>query len=108
MLTFQIEKDKQVQIERDAIEEKILMAVFDKFEQAREKDSGLYTLLKQSVSMIMTFGKVDLKIPKGENSLEYLVAHYVSLGLDVLETNPLEVTGKVVITNGETSGDQAG
>lgn len=107
MLTFQLEEGKQVQIERDNIEEKILLAIFDKFEQAREKDSGMYTILKQAVNMIMTFGKVDIKIPKGENSLEYLVAHYVRLGLDVLEARPLEVHGKVVDVNVQASGDQA-
>lgn len=99
MLTFQLEEGKQVQIDRGAIEEKLLLAIFEKFDQAREKDSGMYTILKQAVNMIMTFGKVDLKIPKGENSLEYLVAHYVSVGLDVLEATPLQVAGKVVDIN---------
>lgn len=105
MLTFNLPDGKNLEIERDAIEEKILFAIFDKFEQAREKDSGMYTILKQSVNMIMTFGKVDIKVPKGENTLEYLVAHYVGLGLDVLEAAPLKVEGKVVDTNVEASRD---
>lgn len=105
MLTFQLEDGKKVEIERDAVEEKLLMSIFSKFDQAREKDPGLYTILKQAINMVLTFSKVNIKIPKGENSLEYLVAHYVSLGLDVLEQTPLSVNGKVVEmeTNGETS-----
>lgn len=96
MIQFTLEDGKSLQIERDAIEEKILLAVFSKFDQAREADKGLYTMLKQAVNMVMTFGKVDLKIPKGENSLEYLVAYYVSQGLDLLEKEPLHVQGKVM------------
>lgn len=96
MLTFKLEDGKQVEIDRLVVEEKLLLSIFDKFDQAREKDAGLYNILKQAVNMVMMFGKVDIKIPKGENSLEYLVAYYVSLGLDALEKETLQVSGKVV------------
>lgn len=99
MLEFQLEDGKKVQIERGAVEEKLLLSIFEKFDQAREKDPGVYNVLKQAVNMVMMFAKVDIKIPKGENTLEYLVAHYVSLGLDVLEQKPLPVSGKVVEAN---------
>lgn len=102
MITFRLEDGKQVEIEREAVEEKLLLSIFDKFDQAREKDAGLYNILKQAVNMVLMFGKVDIKVPKGENTLEYLVAYYVSLGLDVLEKEPLSVDGKVVESHGET------
>jgi hypothetical protein len=101
MLTFNLEHGEQVQIDRTAVEEKILLSIFDKLEQAREADKGLYTILKQAVNMVLTFSKVDIKIPKGENSLEYLLAYYVGLGLDVMEQKPLEVSGVVVNTTKE-------
>lgn len=96
VLTFNLEDGKEVQIDRGAIEESLLVGIFEKFEQAREKDPGMYTILKQAVNMVMTFSKLDFKIPKGENTLEYLVAHYVQAGLDVLEQKPLSVKGKVI------------
>jgi hypothetical protein len=105
MLTFQLEDGKQVQINREAVEERLLLTIFDKLGEAREKSQGMYNALKAAINMVMTFGGVDIKVPKGENTLEYLVAHYVSLGFDVLEQTPLSVNGKVVEmeTNGETS-----
>ena len=102
MITFSLADGKQVEIEREAVEEKLLLSIFDKFDQAREKDVGLYNILKQAINMVLVFGKVDIKVPKGENTLEYLVAYYVSLGLDVLEKEPLQVAGKVVESHGET------
>jgi hypothetical protein len=98
-----IPKKVQVQIDREGLEEKVLENIFTKFDQAREENPGFYNILKQSINMVLTFGKIDIKIPKGENALEYLVAHYVSIGLDVLEQAPLTVTGKVVEQDGETS-----
>jgi hypothetical protein len=101
MLTFKIQESAdtlpvKVEISREGVEERLLEAIFEKFDQARAQDPGLYNILKQAVNMVMMFGKVDIKIPKGENSLEYLVAHYVGLGLDVMENTPLSVTGKVM------------
>jgi hypothetical protein len=49
--------------------------------------------------MVLTFSKLDIKIPKGENSLEYLVAYYMSLGLDALEKEPIKAEGKVLLEN---------
>jgi hypothetical protein len=95
MIHFQLSDGNSVEIDRDQLEEKILGSILDKFEQARQRDSGMYTILKQAVNMVLTFSKLDIKIPKGENSLEYLVAYYMSLGLDALEKEPLSVTGKV-------------
>lgn len=95
MITFKLSDGNSVEIDRDQMEEKILESILDKFEQAREKDAGMYTILKQAVNMVLTFSKLDIKIPKGANSLEYLVAYYMSLGLDALEREPLSVNGKV-------------
>lgn len=96
MLSFDFKDGQQVQIDRDNVEEKLLLSIFDKFDAAREKEPGMYTILKQAVNMVLTFGKVDIKIPKGENTLEYLVAYYVALALDTLEKEPIPVEGRVV------------
>jgi hypothetical protein len=101
MLVFNLEDGKQVHIDREAVEEKLLLSIFEKFDEARTKDAGMYTILKQAVNMFLTFSKVDIKIPKGENTLEYLVAHYISLGLATLEASPIAVTGKVVETDAQ-------
>lgn len=101
MLTFNLEHGEQVQIDRTAVEEKLLISIFDRLEEARQKDKGMYNALKAAVNIMMTFTGTELKIPKGENVLEYLIAHYVSIGLDALEQKPLEVSGVVVSADGK-------
>lgn len=96
MLTFQLEDGKQIQIDREHVEEKLLMSIFDRLEEARQKDKGMYNGLKAAVNLMMTFTGNHVNIPKGENVLEYLIAHYVSMGIDALEQKPLEVSGVVV------------
>lgn len=96
MINFHLSDGNAVEIDRNQLEEKILGSILEKFDQAREKDAGMYTILKQAVNMVLTFSKLDIKIPKGENSLEYLVAYYMSIGLDALENAPLQVDGKLI------------
>lgn len=105
MIKFHLSDGNSVEIDRDQLEEKILGSILDKFELARQKDSGMYTILKQAINMVLTFSKLDIKIPKGENSLEYLVAYYMSLGLDALEKEPLHVGGTILLLNSKEAAE---
>lgn len=96
MLTFQLDEGKQVHIERESIEEKILEGIFAKFEEAREKEPGMYNGFKQAVNMLKLVGGIKIDVPKGENTLEYLVAHFLGIGMDLLEAAPILVEGVVV------------
>jgi hypothetical protein len=87
----------EVQIEREALEEKFLEGILARFDELRETNQGMYNMIKSSINMLKTFGQLDINIPKGVNSLDYLIAHFLSLGMDALEQKgALAVTGKVV------------
>lgn len=100
-IQFNLKDGKQVHIERESIEERILEGVLDKLQEARENEPGLYNGFKQAVNILKLVGGVKMEIPKGENALEYLLAHFLHIGLDSLENHskPLEVYGKVVDPN---------
>lgn len=103
MLKFNLPDGSQFQVEREGLEERALEAVLARFEEAKEKDPGMYTALKSAVQMMVTLAgnKLDIKIPKGENVLEYIVATYLSRSLDALEAREIPVVGKLVQENGK-------
>lgn len=96
MLTFELKDGNKVEIDREVIEEKILSGILDKLDEAREHSQGMYNAAKAAVNMVITLGGLDIHPPKGVNTFEYMIAHYLSLGLDVLENTPLQVEGTIL------------
>lgn len=98
MLTFELKDGNLVKIDRQEVEEKILGAILDRLDEAKETSPAMYSALKGAVNLFTTFAKMDLHTPKGESSLDYLILHFLSLGLDVLEQKTLYVEGSVIDT----------
>lgn len=97
MIKFHLSDGNAVEIDRDQLEERILSGIIDKLDEAREKHQGFYNVLKAAVNMVTTMGGLDIKPPKGVNTLDYLIATYIGVGLEALEKNPLEVEGSVLL-----------
>lgn len=97
MINFKLSDGNAVEIDRAQLEEKILEGIISKLDEAREHHQGFYNVLKAAVNMVVSMGGLDIKAPKGVNTLDYLIATYVSVGLETLEQKPLPVEGRVLL-----------
>lgn len=95
MLQFET-KDATIEIDRGAFETIARNELLKQVDLMRQEKSGMYQLIKQSLSMASMVGvEFPFEIPKGVNPIEFIICWGLEQGLNLIDNKPIPVQANV-------------